>query len=245
MTRLDRMPMSRPQCVTWAVVKIVVLALAATREAGAQFELRPKSAAFWTGAAVAIAGTSLLDEGIRSTTLAHQSGQLTTLADVGNALGTGRNIIIGLGLTYVVARVTHHRRTADEVLRVSAGYAVSNAIVGILKPVVGRHRPDSTNDAWRFQPFSSGGEWHSFPSSHAVHAFSIAAGAAIASKRSWVGALAYTGATVVAWSRVYDDQHWASDVTASAIIGVATAATTMKWLDRRFPPRRITPAPPR
>jgi membrane-associated phospholipid phosphatase len=108
----------------------------------------------------------------------------------------------------------------------------------VLKPVAGRHRPDSTNDAWRFNAFSAAGSSHSFPSSHAVHAFSLAAGVAIASKRPWLGALAYTGASAVAWSRVYDDQHWTSDVTASAVIGIASAATTLDWLDRRIPTHR-------
>jgi membrane-associated phospholipid phosphatase len=39
----------------------------------------------------------------------------------------------------------------------------------------------------------------------------------------------------VAWSRLYDDQHWSSDVTTSAVIGVSTATTVMDWLDRRYP----------
>ena len=204
----------------------------------AQGGLRPKSKAFWIGASAALAGAALVDERMRTFTVDHRSGMARTFADAGNALGTGRNIIAALAISYIGARVTHHRATADAVLRVSAGYAASNAIVGVLKPVVGRHRPDSTNDAWRFRPFSSGGEWHSFPSSHAVHAFSIAAGAAVAARSSWVGALGYTGATVVAWSRLYDDQHWTSDVTASAIIGISTAATTVRWLERRYPTRQ-------
>ena len=213
---------------------LVAVAIAA-RSTHAQVSVQPTSVQFWATAGGAIAAAALLDEGARTFWQERHSGFARTLADAGNAMGTGRNIIVGLAATYVVARVTHHRRTADAVLRISAGYAVSNAIVGILKPVVGRHRPDSTNDAWRFKPFSSGGEWHSFPSSHAVHAFSIAAGAAIATRRSWVGALGYGAATVVAWSRVYDDQHWSSDVTSSAVIGMSAVATTMDWLDRRWP----------
>ena len=62
-----------------------------------------------------------------------------------------------------------------------------------------------------------------------------AAGAAIATRRSWVAGLGYSAATVVAWSRVYDDEHWTSDVTSSAVIGVSAVATTMDWLDRRWP----------
>ena len=212
----------------------------AVEPSAAQGGLRPRSKAFWIGATGALVGAALIDERMRTFTLDHRSGVARTLADAGNALGTGRNIIGALVISYIGARVTHHRATADAVLRVSAGYAVSNVIVGVLKPVVGRHRPDSTNDAWRFRPFSSGGEWHSFPSSHAVHAFSIAAGAAVAARSSWVGALGYTGASVVAWSRLYDDQHWTSDVTASAVIGISTAATTVRWLEHRYPTPRST-----
>ena len=212
---------------------LVVVVLGA--QAHAQLTLRPEGTRFWVTAGGAIAAAAFLDETARTFWLDRHSTFASSLADAGNFAGTGRNIIAGLAVTYIVARVTHHRRAADAVLRISAGYAVSNVIVGVLKPVVGRHRPDSTNDAWRFKPFSTGGEWHSFPSSHAVHAFSIAAGAATVTRRSWVSALGYTGATVVAWSRVYDDQHWTSDVTTSAVIGMSAVATTMDWLDRRWP----------
>jgi len=214
-----------------------LLVLLGTR-AGAQSGLQPEGTRFWVTAGGAIAAAALLDESARTFWLDRHSSFASSLADAGNFVGTGRNIIAGLAVTYVVARITHHRRTANAVLRISAGYAVSNVIVGVLKPVVGRHRPDSTNDAWRFKPFSTEGEWHSFPSSHAVHAFSIAAGAAIATRRSWVAALGYSAATVVAWSRVYDDQHWTSDVTTSAVIGMSAVATTMGWLDRRWPEKR-------
>jgi len=206
-----------------------LLVLLGTR-AGSQSGLQPEGTRFWVTAGGAIAAAALLDESARTFWLDRHSSFASSLADAGNFVGTGRNIIAGLAVTYVVARITHHRRTANAVLRISAGYAVSNVIVGVLKPVVGRHRPDSTNDAWRFKPFSTEGEWHSFPSSHAVHAFSIAAGAAIATRRSWVAALGYSAATVVAWSRVYDDQHWTSDVTTAAVIGMSAVATTMDWL---------------
>ena len=209
-------------------------------EAEAQTRILPRSRTFWLTAGLALTSAALVDEHVRTASLAHQSDALGALADVGNQLGTGRNIIGALALTYVGARVLHRKPLADRVLRVAAGYAVSNGIVSVLKPVVGRHRPDSTNDAWRFDPFSSDGAWHSFSSSHAVHAFSLSAGVAMTSRRPWLAALAYTEASIVAWSRVYDDQHWTSDVTASAVIGIATAATTLDWLDRRFPPPRDT-----
>jgi membrane-associated phospholipid phosphatase len=209
------------------------IAVIAAPGMAAQPRLRPGSGAFWAAAGAALVAAAVSDQRVRMFSTDHRSGIARTFADAGNEIGTGRNVIAALAVTYVGARLAHRRSTASAVLRISAGYAVSNAIVGILKPVVGRHRPDSTNDAWRFSPVSSRGEWHSFPSSHAVHAFSLATGVALAAKRPWVSALGYSAATVVAWSRLYDDQHWASDVTGSAIIGITTAATMADWLDRR------------
>lgn len=222
--------MSR-QAATWVALATLAASPAIAR---AQLELRPKSPAFWAGAAVAVTTAALLDARAQRFSLDHRSGLARTVADAGNFAGTGRNIIAGLAITYLGARLTGHRHVATDVIRIATGYAASNAIVGVLKPVVGRHRPDSTNDAWRFRAFSGGGEWHSFPSSHAVHAFSLATGLALAARRPWVGALGYTGASVVAWSRLYDNQHWASDVTASAVIGASSAATVMDWLGRRW-----------
>lgn len=201
--------------------------------AQAQVEVRPSSAAFWTAAGAVLLGAVLTDQHLRSASLAHRSPALARLADAGNAMGTGRNLIAGLAIVYVGARLTGQRALANGVLHVGAGYAVANAIVGVAKPIVGRHRPDSTNDAWRFSPLTTSGSSHSFPSSHAVHAFSLAAGTAIVSKHSAVGAAAFAAAGVVAWSRVYDDQHWTSDVAASAIVGIAAAATTVRWLEAR------------
>ena len=196
----------------------------------AQPEVRPRDGRFWMIGSAAIVAAAIFDERARSFTLDNRSGVARTLADAGDFAGRGRTLISGMAAAWIVARATGHRSASNTMLRIAAGYAVSNAIVGVLKPIAGRHRPDSTNNAWRSRPFSSGGEWHSFPSSHAVHAFSLASGMAIASGHSWASAIGYSAAGVVAWSRLYDDQHWASDVTTSAVIGIAATQTTMSWL---------------
>src|SRR4029079_919276 len=142
-----------------AVSALLVVALGTN--ARAQLSLRPRQGRFWVTAGGAIGAGALLDESARTFWLDRHSSFASSLADAGNFAGTGRNIIAGLAVTYLVTRLTHHRRAADAVLRISAGYAVSNVIVGVLKPVVGRHRPDSTNDAWRFKPFSNEDTLHS------------------------------------------------------------------------------------
>ena len=79
--------------------------------AHAQANIQPTSVQFWATAGAAITAAALLDERARTFWLERHSGFGHTLADAGNAMGAGRNIIVGLAATYLVARVTHHRRT--------------------------------------------------------------------------------------------------------------------------------------
>ncbi|HST61860.1 MAG TPA: phosphatase PAP2 family protein, partial [Longimicrobium sp.] len=54
---------------------------------------------------------------------------------------------------------------------------------------------------------------------------------------------AYGGAAAVAWSRVYEDKHWASDVTAGAIIGIVAGRGTVRLLHRGGEPATVAIAP--
>ena len=86
----------------------------------------------------------------------------------------------------------------------------------LLKKIVGRERPNRSDDPYSFSPFSS---QDSFPSNHATTAFALASGIA-AHYDGWVvPTIAYTVASSVAASRLNDNVHWASDVVAGAIIG--------------------------
>ena len=212
----------------------LVLPLAVPAATDAQSRRVREDSRFWIASAGALLVAAALDERARSASLRHRSTDLDRLASAGNAMGTGRNLIAAMAASYVGARLLGRREAADDVLRVGAAYAVSNAIVGILKPMAGRHRPGvpGENDAWRFDPFSTRGEWHSLPSSHAVHAVSVAAAATMVSRNRWVGAAGYSAAALVGWSRVYDDQHWASDVAVSGIIGIAASALTLELTER-------------
>jgi membrane-associated phospholipid phosphatase len=56
-----------------------------------------------------------------------------------------------------------------------------------------------------------------------------------------VTTLAYGAATLVAWSRVYRDEHWASDVAISSVMGAAIGHVTVRALHARAARRRRTP----
>jgi membrane-associated phospholipid phosphatase len=96
-----------------------------------------------------------------------------------------------------------------------------------------RHRPedDVPPDSWIFEGPS--GDLHddgSFVSRHATTAFALAAVLAegYKSKKKWVPYVAYTLASLVTVSRVYERKHWASDAFAGACLGYVTGKFLFK-----------------
>jgi membrane-associated phospholipid phosphatase len=99
--------------------------------------------------------------------------------------------------------------------------------------VFGRARPfESPNDSRDFRPFSG---HDAFPSGHSTIAFALAGALGCESKQRWLPYVTCPAATVVAWSRLRDDKHWLSDVTAGAAFGWWTARKVELVAKRRLP----------
>lgn len=186
----------------------------------------------WAASSAALVGSLMFDERIRSFAVAHRSPGLDRLAGGADILGTAGHIVPALVTTYVGARVLGERTLASATLRVGLSYAAADAVESLLKPTVGRVRPYAGREPLTFRPFSANGDFHSFPSAHVVHIASLASAIATEAHRPWVTALAGVATTYVGAQRVYRDQHWSSDVVASAVLGVEVARATMEWLKR-------------
>jgi membrane-associated phospholipid phosphatase len=100
-----------------------------------------------------------------------------------------------------------------------------NLVVELLKRATFRARPDGT------RPRSNA----AFPSSHVANAFAIAFVLARRWRRAWPGFLAL--AVAVAWSRVYLDRHWFSDVLCGALVGSGLAWLSLLVWERWRKPR--------
>jgi len=96
-------------------------------------------------------------------------------------------------------------------------FLLASAIVRIPKTLVGRDRPDIASDQFQFKgPFHG----NSFPSGHTTAVFSVASVIATQYRDTkWVPVAAYSVASMVGLSRIYDNKHWLSDVVAGAAIG--------------------------
>ena len=95
----------------------------------------------------------------------------------------------------------------------------------MLKALTGRSRPHDGQGAHDFNGLGGG---ESFPSGHTAEAFTVAASIAENYHRPWISALSYSVAGLVGYARMEHDDHWLSDVTAGAFIGVGVAKQVSK-----------------
>lgn len=184
-----------------------------------------------------VPASAALDRDAYVFAIEHQSRGLDRLADAVDPLGRARYLVPTMAGAYLTARIAGNRRWSDALFRIAVGYAAADIVESLLKPAVGRHRPDSLRRPWRFRPFNAKGDWHSFPSAHTVHAFALATGIAEEVDNPWVSVGTYFVASAVGLQRVYTGSHWLSDVAASAALAIAVSKTTNGWLRERRPKR--------
>ena len=161
---------------------------------------------------------------------------------------------------YIVGRVGHHPHAADLGLHAGESVVVALGTTFFLKGLVGRARPFVVNDTNPFD-FKFGGGFtdaenrSSFPSGHATAAFAMAAATTAETSRWWPGSarymapLLYGAATLTGLSRMYDDDHWASDIMFAAAIGTFSGWKVVRfnhqhpdnWIDRWLLSASIAP----
>ena len=111
--------------------------------------------------------------------------------------------------------------------------SVSGLFSTIIKWLVGRYRPVMLlkENLFGFSYFGVGHELTSFPSGHAVTAFSLAAAVSILYPRA--GIPAFIIAILIGMTRVILTSHYLSDVIAGAGIGILLTMTVKYYFDRK------------
>jgi membrane-associated phospholipid phosphatase len=147
-------------------------------------------------------------------------------------------VYVGAG-TYVLGRVTRLRPVADLALHGAEAIAIAGGTVLALKGVSGRARPRvDISDPYDFQ-LGRGAEgddrYFSFPSTNTILAFATASVVTEESARWWprsrwvVTPLAYGAASLVGFSRLYANAHWASDVFLAASLGTYAGVKVVRY----------------
>jgi membrane-associated phospholipid phosphatase len=181
----------------------------------------------WYEVTIALAGVSaffLVDNPVRSYMLDNQTTGKNNAADMFRSVGQPEvwalvpAVMIGTGLVIKKPGLTHSG------LRAVTSAALAGGITSVLKFALGRERPNvEGSEPLDFEPFESVGDDASMPSGHTASAFGFAASLAEDVHPLWAKIGLYTLATGTAWSRVYDNKHWTSDVVFGALVGITSA----------------------
>ena len=180
-----------------------------------------------------IAASTVLDPEVREWSLREHTHSLDQLAKSVNPLGTAGYLVPAMVLTYGAALLTRHESLANGTLNTAAAYAASDLVESALKPIIGRERPHVEGNSHRFHPFTADGDWHSFPSAHVAHITAIAEAISMQTHSTSLTALGSGIVALVAWDRIYEDQHWTSDVTATIALSTFVSNATVRWLESR------------
>lgn len=140
---------------------------------------------------------------------------------------------------YGVGRIAHDEAITDIAKHTTEAVVITSLISQALRGPLGRTRPYVSHDSDQYR-FQAGKGFTSFdnrswPSLHSATAF--AAGTAIVAEirerhpdaLPWAAPLIYAAASLPGLSRMYLDQHWASDVLAGDIIGAVIGGRIVKY----------------
>ncbi|WP_373518752.1 phosphatase PAP2 family protein [Pricia sp.] len=191
----------------------------------------------WAQFAGVVAGTALVYTADYETSRfvrANRESVPNWIRDYGSFYGSPQNNFLATSGVYVVGLFTKNEKLRRTGVLLVASAASSGLLQQVLKSAVGRARPESGLGKDTFDPFNSNRRFHSFPSGHALLAFTNAYAIGKQFKSPWAKAGIYTIGAIPGISRVWDGQHWLSDFVFAIAISVATVESIDRYLDRKY-----------
>jgi membrane-associated phospholipid phosphatase len=147
-------------------------------------------------------------------------------------------LTLAAAATYGIGRLAGSATTADVGLHTLEALVLTTSVSEVIRGFVGRTRPRAApGDPFDFDPgtgFSSF-DTRSFPSLHTAAAFATATALVgeiserKPSANRYAAPLLYTAAMVPGFTRIYLDQHWASDVVAGAFLGALMGSRVVSY----------------
>ncbi len=221
---------------------------------------RKRDAVVALGVAATAAATMSVDESLARSLQrpsVRSNSVLKGTTNVFSNLGFSGSAMLSAG-TYFLGLEKRSRPIAALGMHMGEAIVLGGVLAEGFAMTIGRARPQlDINDAhnFRFGKGFSNDDFTSLPSAHVTVAFAAATAASREVGRSWPGAaryvtpISYTGATLVGFSRMYKNKHWASDVVAAAGLGTYSAVLFDRYnqghpdnvFERVFLPSSILP----
>jgi len=165
-----------------------------------------------------------------------------------------------------IARWRRDEGTADVALHTTEGVAATAMFIQVIRGALGRSRPyviDQVGEKRNGQPYDFNWfqgfrsfNYRAFPSMHAMASYAVASGLVTEMRRrdtpdrAVIAPVLYAAAALPSLSRMYLDEHWASDIALGAFLGVFAGQKAVNYshdhpdnyFDRKFlkPSMRVT-----
>lgn len=169
-----------------------------------------------------------------------RSGFLGARAKNFNYINEQSLTLAGLAL-YGIGRVSRSPTLADISFHTAEAVVVASVVSQVIRLPLGRERPvvptNGGSKPFVFRPFKgwNNRDYRAFPSIHAASGFAAAAVVSGEVAKRWpdarwyVSPLLYGLAATPGLSRIYINQHWASDVLMGAFIGVVAGQKVVRY----------------
>jgi membrane-associated phospholipid phosphatase len=184
-----------------------------------------------------VAGTTALtfiDQPVRNFWQSHDNQFMDGVERVGYHYGKPYTALAVTGGFYLSGMIFKSAWAKETGLILGTSIFSSSMIMGVLKNAAGRRRPAAGVDHMDFKPFDQSPAYHAFPSGHTSVAFGISLVLArrVESVPLKIFFYSLAGSTVV--SRMYSDNHWASDIAFGGMLAwfCADAAISRMQVNR-------------
>lgn len=157
------------------------------------------------------------------------------IRDYGWEIGSPANNYMITGAVYLTGLISKDQKLRRTGVLLVASATSAGFLQQVMKSAIGRARPLSGKGKDTFKPFwPADNNYHSFPSGHAILAFTNAYAIAKQFQNPWVKAGIYTVGLVPGISRLWEGKHWLSDVVFSIGVSIFTVEAIDRYLDRRY-----------
>jgi membrane-associated phospholipid phosphatase len=181
-----------------------------------------------TGGAFAL---YLIEQDIRKIFIRNRSPFADSMGEVGDIYGEPITVVLLTGCIYGYALFFDNSRMRDTAVLMTASLVPAGFIQTVSKTAAGRARPSTDADNNIFKPFKRTEEYYSFVSGHTLVAMSISLVLARQVNSIPLKIGFYTFGILGGLSRIYNDDHWVSDVFLGAALSYACVNTAASWLE--------------
>lgn len=180
---------------------------------------------------------SFLDEEINDYLQRHRSATVDRLSDIGVTYGEPLTVVALTGVVYVVGLSTGWERLRESAVILSGTLLPTGAVQTVTKRLSGRARPHLGLGHDVFDPFRNEEAYYSFFSGHVMVAMATSHVFAKQFPHPVSKTIFYGLGGLAGFARLYEEDHWLSDVVLGSVVAIVSVNSVAKWLAQQQPAR--------